>query len=199
MEPPLLPCTGESLRPGTNLTDGARLDISALGFWAPMEKAFFDVRVCHPGAKSNRKHKTAEQMYRKHETEKNTMYDDRIRQNEKATFTGLVYSTTGGMGPRASMFLKRLATLLSQKTGQKFSHVMGNLRRRLRFELLKTVLVAVRGHRGRYYQRALPVDELDVNLIDNPDHEDDDRDDDRGDDRIDDDGVDDDGRDEEDV
>ena len=42
---------------------------------------------------------------------------------------------------------------------------MANLRRRLRFELLKTVLIAVRGHRGRYYQKAIPVDELDLNLV----------------------------------
>ena len=38
---------------------------------------------------------------------------------------------------------------------------------RQRFELLKTVLVAVRGHRGRYYQKAIPVavDEFDINLV----------------------------------
>ena len=42
---------------------------------------------------------------------------------------------------------------------------MANLRRPLRFELLKIVLVAVRGHRGRYYQKATPVDELDLNLV----------------------------------
>ena len=63
------------------------------------------------------------------------------------------------------MFLKRVATLLAAKTGQDKSLVMANLRRRLRFELLKTVLVAVRGHRGRYYQKAIPVDELDLNLV----------------------------------
>ena len=40
---------------------------------------------------------------------------------------------------------------------------MTNLRRRLSFELLKTV--AYRGHRGRYYQKAIPVDELDLNLV----------------------------------
>ena len=40
----------------------------------------------------------------------------------------------------------------------------------------KVIRIAVRGHRGRYYQRALPVDELDVNLID--DDEEDDVDDD---------------------
>ena len=28
----------------------------------------------------------------------------------------------------------------------------------------KTVLIAVREHRGRYYEKAIPVDELDLNL-----------------------------------
>ena len=43
---------------------------------------------------------------------------------------------------------------------------MANLRRRLRFELLKTVMIAVRRHRGQYYEKAIPrpVDELDLNL-----------------------------------
>ena len=42
---------------------------------------------------------------------------------------------------------------------------MVNLRQRLRFELLKTQLVAVRGHCGHYYQKVIPVDELDLNLV----------------------------------
>ena len=69
-----------------------------------------------------------------------------------------------GMGPQATMFLKRVATLLAAKTSQDKSLIMANLRHRLRFELLKTVLIAVRGHRGRHYEKAIPVDELDLNL-----------------------------------
>ena len=51
---------------------------------------------------------------------------------------------------------------------------MANLRQRLRVELLKskTVLIAVRGHRGRYYQKAIPVDELDLNLVHTTNNED---------------------------
>ena len=41
VEPMLQPCTGESLRKGTCLEDGARLDIAARGLWSPMEMAFF--------------------------------------------------------------------------------------------------------------------------------------------------------------
>ena len=165
VEPMLQPCTGESLRKGTCLEDGARLDIAARGLWSPMEMAFFDVRVLHPSAKSNAKHKTTAKMYGHHERSKERKYGDRCTQIEKGTLNGLVFSTTGGMGPQATMFLKRVATLLAAKTGQDKSLVMANLRRRLRFELLKTVLVAVRGHRGRYYQKAIPVDELDLNLV----------------------------------
>ena len=128
-----------------------------------MEMAFFDIRVLHPGAKSDAKHKTPAKMYGKHEREKDRKYGDRCTQIKKGTCDGLF--STGGMGPQATMFLKRVATLLAAKTGQDKSLVMANLRRRLRFELLKTVLIAVRGHRERYYQKAIPVDELDLNLV----------------------------------
>ena len=84
------------------------------------------------------------------------------------------------------MFLKRVATLLAAKTGQDKSLVMANLRRRLGFELFKTVLVAVRGNRGRYDQKAIPVDELDLNLVHTTNDEDDVDDVDDDDDEVDD-------------
>jgi len=56
---------------------------------------------------------------------------------------------------------------------------MANLRRRLQFELRKTVLIAVSGHKGRHYEKAIPVDELDLNLAHTTNDED------RGDDVID--------------
>ena len=52
----------------------------------------------------------------------------------------------------------------SNTSGQDKSLIMANLRHRLRFELLKTVLIAVRGHRGRYYEKAIPIGKLDLNL-----------------------------------
>ena len=63
------------------------------------------------------------------------------------------------------MFLKRVVTLRAAKTSQYkiISLIMTNLKRRLRFELHKAVLIAVRGHKVQYYQKAIPVDELDLN------------------------------------
>jgi hypothetical protein len=50
VEPPLLPVTGEVLPHGTILADGARADVSALSFWNPLCRAFFDVVVFNPQA-----------------------------------------------------------------------------------------------------------------------------------------------------
>ena len=55
-------------------------------------------------------------------------YVDRCTQIEKGTLNGLVFSTTGGMGPRATTFIKRVATLLAAKTDQDKSLVIANLK-----------------------------------------------------------------------
>ena len=68
-EPALLPLTGETLPPNSNLSDGARLDVSCINLWSPLDKAFIDVRVFNPQAESNWK-KTRKQMYVSHEAEK---------------------------------------------------------------------------------------------------------------------------------
>ena len=38
---------------GSNVTDDARADVSSLGFWSPLSRAFFDIRVVHPLAETN--------------------------------------------------------------------------------------------------------------------------------------------------
>ena len=170
IEPPLIPLTGETLPASSNTADEARLDISARSFWTPLGRAFFDIRVLHPGAPTN-KSKSLLQMYAHHEQEKKRTYNTRIIEVEKATFTPLVFSTSGGMGKEASIFLKRLATLLAPKTNQTYSNTMAYIRRRLRFDLLKTTLIALRGHRGKSYQPPTPVEDLDINLQRNMDRD----------------------------
>ena len=66
-EPHLLPVPPTVQLPsGTNITDGARLDVSARSFWSPLDRAFIDVRVPHPQAQSN-SGKSIPQMYHQHE------------------------------------------------------------------------------------------------------------------------------------
>ena len=171
IEPALQPVGNRQLPPGTNVKDGARSDVAARGFWTPLDKAFFDVRVLHPGAKSN-ENKSFEKMYAQHEDEKKRLYNSRIQDVEHGHFTPLVFSTTGGMSKECTRFLKKLSEKLSNKTQQTYSDTISFVRRRLRFELLRTTLIAIRGHRGRYYERPINMDELDLNLI--ADHRNDD-------------------------
>ena len=122
---------------------------------------YIDVRVLHPNSQSDAE-KPLLSMYRCHEEEKKTKYLHRIIQVEKANFSPFVVSTTGGIAPEATSFLKRLAQKLSSKLNQSYPNIMGYLRRKLRFELLKTTLMAVRGFRKN---RTVQISDLDLNLI----------------------------------
>ena len=101
-EPELLP-VGNVLIESSNIAEKARLDVSAIGLWSPMERTFLDVRVVHPNAVSYRD-KTIEKIYEIHEKEKKRSYNQRVMQVERATFTPLVLSTTGGMAPESAKF-----------------------------------------------------------------------------------------------
>ena len=78
IEPKLQPLQGESfVNNSTTTEDEARLDIKANGLWrSRFSRAFFDVKIFNPHAKSSRKlHKDA---YKYHETLKNSKYRQRI-------------------------------------------------------------------------------------------------------------------------
>ena len=58
------------------------------------EKTFFDIRVTHPNDESNLS-KSLEAIYKTNENQKKRHYNDRVLNVEKASFTPLVFSTTG--------------------------------------------------------------------------------------------------------
>ena len=101
-------------------------------------------------------------MYRSHENEKKTKYMHCVREVEKANFTPFVMSTTEGLAPEAASFVKRLSAKLSQRLCQSYPNVLGYIRRKLRFELLKTTLMALRGFRK---SKSICISELDLNLL----------------------------------
>ena len=152
LEPALLPVTGEILPAESNRTDGARSDVSALGFWNPLSRAFFDIRVFNPQAQTNWQ-KQIPDMYLHHEKQKKREYNARIMEIEKGTFTQLVFSCSGGESTEATTFIKQLATKISNKRQEGYSQVVGFLRRRLRFDILRTCVISFRGERSLQHQR----------------------------------------------
>ena len=97
-----------------NSEDGARLDIVAESFWGrDWQCTFFDVQVFNPFAQSYRNTSLA-QCYRQNEMEKRRAYDERVREIKHGSFSPLVFSTTGGMGPTASVVYKRIASMVAE-------------------------------------------------------------------------------------
>ena len=66
----------------------------------------------------------------------------------------LVFLTTGGSGPSCTKVIKRVAAKILAKRGEQYAHVMGFIKTRLRFSLLQSVLIAVRGVRGKAVKEA---------------------------------------------
>ena len=104
-------------------------------------------------------------MYKSHESQKKKKYNQRVIQVERATFTPVVFSTTGGMGEEAQTLVKKLAERTSRKSGQSYADVMKFLRTRLRFDLLRTTIIALRGARGKKMPPPTDIEELDLNLV----------------------------------
>ena len=81
------------------------------------------IRVCHPNDDSY-KDLTPEQVYRLHEHEKKRMYERRVMEVEQASFTPLVFTTTGGMGRKCLRFHSRLAEQISLKKGGDYAKTL---------------------------------------------------------------------------
>ena len=78
-------------------------------------------------------------------------YGDRIREVEMASFTPLVFATTGGMGREASAFYRRLADLMAAKNNSTYSTTMAWMRCVLSFSLLRAAVMCIRGSRSSYH------------------------------------------------
>ena len=82
----------------------------------------------------------------------------------KGSFTPIVGSTFGGWGTEADRHHKRIATLIADKKNEDYADVVNHIRTRLRFSVLKSILTAVRGVRGKMRPDA-PISSISFNLI----------------------------------
>ena len=125
-----------------NKENDARSDIKATGFWRGMRQAYFDVKVVSPFARSN-SHKSPASILEAAEKVKMREYKQQIREVDHGDFNRLVFSTVGAMAPQCQMVVKKLVENLSARRGLNRSVVIGWLRVRLSFALLRTTLMCV--------------------------------------------------------
>ena len=162
IEPGLIQLDNEEISGASG--DRAGPDISSRGLWGTFQRTFFDVRVLHPNAPSYL-NTPISTLYKSHENEKMKTYNSRIITVEKGTFTPLVYSTFGGCGLQAKSYHKRLAELISRKRNEEYHHVANHIRMKIRFSLLKSVLIALRGERGKRITPTQPLSSTSFNMI----------------------------------
>ena len=108
------------------VSDEARLDVRARGFWRQ------------------------KQILNKHEQEKKRNYNRRVIEEEHGTFTPLILTTTGVMGHECSQFHKALAEKISNKKGEKYEDVIRYIRLRLSFLVVRATLLCLRGSRASH-------------------------------------------------
>eukprot|EP00731_Ephydatia_muelleri_P028772 Em0020g416a len=148
-EPTLQPLQGEHLKyKSANGEVGARLDVAAQNFWGKdHQTAYFDVRIFNPFAQSYA-NSSMSKCYRKHELDKKREYEERVREIEHESFSPLVFSTAGGMGPIATTVYKRIASLIADKRQEPYSTTLFWLRCKLSFSLLRSAIMCLRGTRS---------------------------------------------------
>ena len=83
-----------------NHEDWAQVDIAIRDFWNFHQRPFFDISVFNPFSSSYSK-ASLWSCHRKNEAEKRRRHEERIISVEHRTFTPLVFTTAGGMGPAA--------------------------------------------------------------------------------------------------
>ena len=86
-------------------------------------------------------------IFASHDREKRRLYEERVREVEGACFTPLVFACTGAAGKTSHVFLKRLASLVSEKRNLTYAETMGWLRCRLAFALVRASVLCLRGTR----------------------------------------------------
>ena len=104
-------------------------------------------------------------IYAEHEGRKNREYKERILKVERADFTPLVFSLTGGMGPQAQAVIRRLGGLLAEREKVPKSDIMGWLRARLSFTVLRAVITCLRGCRSLNYKACIGGVELAMSSV----------------------------------
>lgn len=144
----LIEVNGEGLRERTaNIQKEARLDSSALGFWTPCQRVFFDVRVFNLHAQRYRRSEI-KRCFQMNEREKKRQYNERVLQIENGTFTPLVFAANGAMAKECKAFYKRLADMIAEKRSISNSVATNVIRTKISFSLIRSTLRCIQGSRS---------------------------------------------------
>ena len=137
-------------------------DLSVRGVWIPQVEALFDIRVVDTDTQSYRNSSPMD-ILSGAEKEKKNKYHEACTER-RALFTPLCTSVDGMLGKEAAVFVKRIAERLSSKWGHNYSQVLGWIRTRLSFSILRATILCLRGSRTKWRSIDI-VDSSPITLI----------------------------------
>lgn len=108
--------------------------------------------------------KSLSSCYNRLEGSKCREYQDRIINVEHGSFSPLVFTTSGGMGPSSKIVYKRLASLLSLKLKEHYSRSLLFIRCSIGFALLRSAIQCFRGSRSSYKSPLFSISCVDLAL-----------------------------------
>ena len=123
-------------------------DLCVCGVWEPQTEALFDIRVIDTDAQSYLARSPCDVLCSA-EGEKKRKYLQAF-QNRHTTFTPLCVSVDGMLGSEAEFFVKRLSDFLAARWERPYSTVIGWVRARLSFVILRAALLCVCGSHTKW-------------------------------------------------
>ena len=123
-------------------------DLAIRGAWIPQEEALFDIQVMDTDAESYCTLAPGE-VLRQTEVEKKRKYRSACEER-RASFTPLCMSVDGLLACEAHHFVKAVGWQLALKWETSYSQVVGWVRARLSFAILRASILCLRGSRTRW-------------------------------------------------
>ena len=123
-------------------------DLSVRGVWLPQAEALFDVRVSDTDAQSYLSQSPSEVLLNA-EKEKKVKYGQACEER-RALFTPFCCSIDGMIGREGKTFLKQLGDSLALKWDSNYSTVMGWLRARINYGILRASILCLWGSRSKW-------------------------------------------------
>lgn len=122
-----------------------RGDILIRGLWDRGTDCIIDVRITDTDSKSQRA-KDPMKVLENHEREKKKKYLGPCLE-QRRHFTPFVVSTDGLVGREASSLLRKLSSLLAEKSGKSYSEVRGFVNARMSIAIVRATHLCLRGSR----------------------------------------------------
>ena len=113
----------------------------------PQVEALFDVRIIDTDAKSYSKHSPRE-VIKSAEKDKKDKYVEACKAR-RSVFTPLYCLVEGMLGKEAEVFIMRLGEGLANNWDKSYSNVVGWIRARLSFAILRATVLCLRGSRTK--------------------------------------------------